>query len=214
MLQKYKTKKFYDLSIAQSLGKPVGGGTYTFLGSNFTTSGLTLSSSINLGVSVSQMLVLASGNSAGGTITACTVGGVSLTAVYNTAGTVAMFVGAVALSGAQTVSVTYSTGTFNAKGFSLWSVNGLASTTAVQVVEGASPISLTVAGGDLMFSVSNNSGAALGTYTSSTQQPFATHDPGATFITTADWTINSNNVAFSCNPTSAGGSTVLTVTWH
>jgi hypothetical protein len=125
-----------------------------------------------------------------------------------------MFAGPVALNGLQTVNVVYSTGIFNSKGFALWAINGLASTIAKQIVEASGLATLTVAGGDLMFSVNSAAGAGLGTYTNSSQQPFSVHDPGAAFISTADWTMNSNNAAFKVDPTVGGGATVLAATWH
>jgi hypothetical protein len=203
---------------AGSVKGVVGGGSppsYTLVGSLNNASSLTLSGPLNLGASTSQLIVLALANTFGGTWSAVTVGGTSLTQVLNPGDGTALFAGVVALTGSQTVSAVGSTGQFSNKMLTVWALNNLSSTTVQHTATwttGNSTISVTA--GDLMFASDANNSLNC-SWGGSTQAPNATQAP-ITLVQTADWTISATNASFTINPSCPGGGQTgnSVATWH
>jgi hypothetical protein len=180
---------------------------YNFRGTfSSTASGAVASSSINIGAASSDRLVIvATGyqlNSA--TVSSVTVAGTSLSSVVAQAGVGAGFITLHAAlvpagSGSQTVAVTWSTGSFNTRGFAVWTATGLNSNTAKQTFSTASgTISIAVVASDFLFGIGFKNSAGGIVFSGGTQAPNNTNDiftanPSASV---ADWIILATNASF------------------
>ena len=156
---------------------PASGFTATFRG-GFTDSGVTVSTSINIGASEADkfcVMSIRSGN-AGRTLSSVTVGGISLSPIEdgsNSSGQCFIYAGDVhTVSGSVTVSVTGSG--FDFFPFDVWTITGLASTTVKQHAGAAS-------GGQVMLSLDHGDFCPIsyeGTGTFSTSTPEVPTQPG------------------------------------
>lgn len=202
----------YNVGISAGGGPP----SYTFIGNLNNGASLTVTGALNLGVSNSQLIVVTLASTTSTTVTSVTVAGTSLSPIVNFASGAAVFAGVVAANGSQTVTAVFAGGQFNNKGLSLYTVNGLASTTAQGSTSWAAGNgSLSVTAGDVLFATDANSAAACGTWGSSTQAPAAVRcvvtNPS---VQGADWVIVSTNAAFSLNSTVAGQTANAAANWH
>jgi hypothetical protein len=188
-----------------------GGGppAYTFQNTASTTAaGAALSASIDIGAAqANRLIVVGCTTGSGALTTSVVVNGVTLTADNNSTGGVSIFSGIVASgSGAQTVAVTWASGNFDSRGFTVWRVTGLSSNLVKNIASGAGQTAtVNVTAGDLMFGVAAFATGGPAPFSSSTETPFATHT-AATQGSSADWTIVGTNASFTINSTIAGGS--------
>jgi hypothetical protein len=200
-------KKFWGMTNAALSGAapPAVGPPYVFRNvASTSASGAVFSTSIDIGTaSADRLVVVATATQNAVAVSTVVVHGVTLTADVNSAAGAAIFSGLVTSgSGPQTVTVTWASGTFNMRGFSLWTVTGLSSNVVKQTGSGTTSATINVTAGDLMFSSAEFSSAGTASWSISTQVPAATHgmfvaNPGGTG---ADWTIASTNASFSVNP--------------
>jgi hypothetical protein len=171
--------------------------------------GAALSTSIAIGTaSADRLVVVATNNNGGDAMTSVVVNGVTLTADQNGATDgVSIFSGLVASgSGPQTVTVTWASGSFQIRGFALWTVTGLSSNLANQKTSfTAASGTISVTAGDLMFAIARGSGSNP-SWSTSTQIPAAVNSCYGPSPTggAADWTMASTNASFSVAPNAAG----------
>jgi|SRR6516164_3867808 hypothetical protein len=220
MLVKAKTKKFWTPELIMPIGgkaAAIGGPPYTYQNSFSTGSGVsgdTISTTIDIGTAQADRLIVvvtASQNSK--VLTTVVVNGVTLTndIVGNGAAISSGLV--TAGSGPQTVNATWTGSGFNQRGFSVFRLTGLSSNT----VKNTTSTTISVTGGDLMFSGAYGTGASGGTWASSTQAPAAFRDMflGASlWLSSADWTIAATNASFTLNVTGPGSAAQVAATYR
>lgn len=193
----------------------------SFMGSASTniTGAVLTSSTINIGTASADRLIvatLACQNST--TVTSITVNGTSLSAVVNTAGSVAIFAGLVTTgSGTVTITATWASGSFQLRGFAIYALKGLSSNTVKQTasLSASGPLTISVTAGDFMFAA-NESVNANANFSTSTQVPTANHSIFSSnpWGTASDWIIASTNASFSANPLSGISTSTILATWQ
>jgi hypothetical protein len=113
--------------------------------------------------------------------------------------------------------VTYSTGQFNNKGFTIWTTSGLGSTAVKTTASNTTdPVTISVTAGYVMFAAAMNNGTFSFTWASSSVVPngFYNLEASAAGDSMADWAILATNASFSVNSTSAGGAnSIVAATW-
>jgi hypothetical protein len=191
---------------------------YVFRGSASTGgTGLSLSGTIDLGpASPGRLVVVAIASQGGVAGASVVVNGVSLNPDINP-GSAGIFSGMVPGSGPQNVTVTWASGTFNQRGFGVWTVTGLVSKVVKQKINFGSPTgNIVVDGGDLMFCATQYANTGPPNFGTTTQAPFGNREiftNGSTLAGAAtDWTIASSNAAFTVGPniSSLGATSVAT----
>ena len=191
------------------------GPTFTFRNSASTTAaGAAISTSVDIGTASADRLIIVSAmyGTTGVAVTSITVNGTSLTADENGTLGVAIYSGLVTTgSGPQNVTVTWASGSFNNRGFALWTATGLNSNLVKQHTN-FSTISgtISVTAGDFMVGSFFSSGGTS-TWAGSTEAPtvrtvFSPSPSGQA----PEWnTIASTNAAFSADHTGSAGNTAL-----
>jgi hypothetical protein len=205
------------------VGGPAAGGaaSYAFINSTFSTgSGANVSGSFNIGTAAANRVIIVAGvTQAAGTPTSVTVNSVSCTIdVGVTNVVIASCPGVSYGSGAQTVAVNWSAGSFNGRGFSVWVGTNMTSTTVVQKTNTTGApgnMTISVTANDFMFGVylSSNAGGPA-TWSTSTQSPAATELLNSGCCGTADWTISSTNASFAAQPNFASMTADAVATYH
>jgi hypothetical protein len=196
---------------------------YSFRNTAVTSAaGAVLSTSIDIGpASGDRLVIVGTAEQGGNSVSSITVGSVSLSNVVPITGAgpnVEMWAGLVTLgSGPQTVTVTWAAGSFQSRGFSLWTANGLNSNSAKQTTSGTggSGSTISVTAGDLMFAIAATTGASSD-WSTSTQAPSSLHSILASglFYDGADWTIAATNASFGQNPHSGITTASIAVTYR
>lgn len=176
--------------------------------------GAVISASVNIGTATSTRLVIVLGGCGGNPgITSVVAAGVTLTEVFNFAGTSGGYrfkahAGLVTTgSGAQTVESTWASGSGNYRCQSVWTIENPNST----VIKGTSSdlqytisCSLSVTAGDFIMALAQ-AGGGTPTWASSTEAPSGERaDSLFAGFTSAEWTVANTNASFGVTGTGTG----------
>ena len=175
-----------------------------------------MSASLNVGTAAANRIIVVAGASQGSAaIGTVTVNSVSCT-IDATFGSsfVASCPGSSFGSGTQTIVATWASGSFQARGFSVWVASNMTSTTVVQHVAQNTSATLGVTANDFMFAAVNVSGASVPWTGGTTQSPSNTQTINASTNFSADWTIASTNASFTLNPNAANQNSFAAATYH
>lgn len=185
--------------------------------------GASVSGSINIGTASSnRIVVVAATYNSAVLASTVTVGGVSCTADVNI-NSVAIYScpGASYGSGSQTVSVTWASGNFIIRGFTVWVLSNCTSSTVVNTANnpsGQTAVSINVAAKDLMFSAAQlNNDPTIASYATSSVAPTDTGSimaSGNFYGSYADWLIASSNATFSVTPDTSSTLAFAVATYH
>ena len=183
-------------------GSPPSAKTYTFRGSGSSTAGGSVATfSIDIGTASADRVVIAKSTvDTATTITSVVVNGVTLNPDVTAVNTyrVGIHSGLVTTGdGAQNVVITWASASFQEKNAFVFTATGLSSNTVKQTANGVTSANINVTAGDFLFGVARNV-AGFPDFATSTEAPDATRQVGAD-NTSADWTVDTTNAAFSVN---------------
>lgn len=179
-----------------------------------TGSGALLTGSVDIGTAAADRLVIVGFTCQNApAITSVVVNGASLSnALTNTGASPGAYLysGLVTSgSGAQTVTITFATGTFLTRTGFVWIANGLSSNSPKHV--STTPTNVTAAtinvdAGDFLFAVTGVSSGTPNYTGNSTENPAAARQQltGALSGYSGDWTVASTNASFSINDSASG----------
>lgn len=175
---------------------------YVFRGSGTDSSGNSNATfSIDIGpASADRLLIVASAVGTSTTITSVVVNGVTLTPDITAVNAFRVGINSglvTAGSGAQNVVITWAAASFFEKSAFVWTATGLASNVVKQTTSGITSGNINVTAGDFLFAVSR-SVVGFPDFATSTETPDGTRTVGS-LTTSADWTVDATNAAFSVN---------------
>lgn len=186
---------------------PISAKSYAFRGAlESDAASNALSSSFDLGAAAAgRVVIVALGAQNDDPDPVVVANGVTLTKAVNTVlgPTTGIYAGVVAAgSGAQTVSVTWTSAAFEWKFMAVWTALGLSSAVPKQAVSqpnGAADLVIPVDAGDFLFYIGHIGSQAAGNVSGSTQAPArqAQITGTGTHGFSADWTIAASNASFS-----------------